>query len=192
LKDVALYSKPKLVTMALILPVKGKSPELGKNCFVAPNATIVGDVVMGDECSVWFNAVIRGDVHYIKIGNKVNIQDGAIIHCTFLKHPTNIGNNVSIGHNAMVHGCTIHDNVLIGMGSIVMDQCVVQSNSIIAAGAVVLEGTIVEAGTIYAGVPAKKVKEVSAELIHGEINRITNNYIEYASWFAEHNDAPKK
>jgi carbonic anhydrase/acetyltransferase-like protein (isoleucine patch superfamily) len=159
---------------------------------VAPNATIVGDVVMGNECSVWFNAVIRGDVHYIKIGNKVNIQDGAIIHCTFLKHPTNIGNNVSIGHNAMVHGCTIHDNVLIGMGSIVMDQCVVHSNSIIAAGAVLLEGTIVEAGSIYAGVPAKKVKEVSPELIHGEINRITNNYIEYASWFAEHNDTPNK
>jgi carbonic anhydrase/acetyltransferase-like protein (isoleucine patch superfamily) len=178
--------------MALILPVKGKSPELGNNCFVAPNATIVGDVVMGNECSVWFNAVIRGDVHYIKIGNKVNIQDGAIIHCTFLKHPTNIGNNVSIGHNAMVHGCTIHDNVLIGMGSIVMDQCIVHSNSIIAAGAVVLEGTIVEAGSIYAGVPAKKVKEVSPELIHGEINRITNNYIEYASWFAEHNDTPNK
>jgi carbonic anhydrase/acetyltransferase-like protein (isoleucine patch superfamily) len=178
--------------MALILPVKGKSPEFGNNCFVAPNATIVGDVVMGNDCSVWFNAVIRGDVHYIKIGNKVNVQDGAIIHCTFLKHPTNIGNNVSIGHNAMVHGCTIHDNVLIGMGSIVMDECIVHSNAIIAAGAVVLEGTIVEAGSIYAGVPAKKVKEVSPELIHGEINRITNNYIEYASWFADHNDTPNK
>lgn len=178
--------------MALILPVQGKSPEFGKDCFVAPNATIVGEVVMGDECSVWFNAVIRGDVHYIKIGNKVNIQDGAIIHCTYQKHPTNIGNNVSIGHNAMVHGCTIHDNVLIGMGSIVMDECVVHSNAIIAAGAVVLEGTIVEAGSIYAGVPAKKVKEVSQELIHGEINRISNNYVKYASWFENNNDAPKK
>jgi carbonic anhydrase/acetyltransferase-like protein (isoleucine patch superfamily) len=178
--------------MALILPVQGKSPEFGNNCFIAPNATIVGDVVMGDECSVWFNAVIRGDVHYIKIGDKVNIQDGAIIHCTYQKHPTNIGSHVSIGHNAMVHGCTIHDNVLIGMGAIVMDNCVVHTNAIVAAGAVVLEGTIVEAGTIYAGVPAKKVKEVSPELIHGEINRISNNYIEYASWFAEHNDAPKK
>ena len=146
--------------MALILPVQGKSPEFGNECFVAPNATIVGDVKMGDECSVWFNAVIRGDVNYIKIGNRVNIQDGAIIHCTYQKYPTNIGNNVSIGHNAMVHGCTIHDNVLIGMGSIVMDDCIVHSNAIIAAGAVVLEGTIVEAGCIYAGVPAKKVKEV--------------------------------
>ena len=178
--------------MALILPVQGKSPEFGNNCFVAPNATIVGDVVMGDSCSVWFNAVIRGDVNYIKIGNMVNIQDGAIIHCTYLKHPTNIGNHVSIGHNAMVHGCTIHDNVLIGMGAIVMDECVVHTNAIIAAGAVVLEGTIVEAGSIYAGVPAKKVKEVSPELIHGEINRISNNYVKYASWFENNNDAPKK
>jgi len=178
--------------MALILPVQGKSPEFGNDCFVAPNATIVGDVKMGDECSVWFNAVIRGDVNYIKIGNRVNIQDGAIIHCTYQKYPTNIGNNVSIGHNAMVHGCTIHDNVLIGMGSIVMDDCIVYSNAIIAAGAVVLEGTIVEAGCIYAGVPAKKVKEVSRDLIQGEINRISNNYVKYASWFEDHNDAPKK
>ena len=136
--------------------------------------------------------MIRGDVHYIKMGNKVNVQDGAIIHCTYLKHPTNIGNNVSIGHNAMVHGCTIHDNVLIGMGSIVMDGCVVHSNSIIAAGAVVLEGTIVEAGSIYAGVPAKKVKTVSEELINGEINRISTNYVKYASWFDQANEAPKK
>ena len=178
--------------MALILPVQGKSPEFGNDCFVAPNATIVGDVKMGDECSVWFNAVIRGDVNYIKIGNRVNIQDGAIIHCTYQKYPTNIGNNVSIGHNAMVHGCTIHDNVLIGMGSIVMDDCIVHSNAIIAAGAVVLEGTIVEAGCIYAGVPAKKVKEVSRDLIQGEINRISNNYVKYASWFEDHNEAPKK
>jgi len=178
--------------MALILPVQGKSPEYGNDCFVAPNATIVGDVKMGDESSVWFNSVIRGDVNYIKIGNRVNIQDGAIIHCTYQKYPTNIGNNVSIGHNAMVHGCTIHDNVLIGMGSIVMDDCIVYSNAIIAAGAVVLEGTIVEAGCIYAGVPAKKVKEVSRDLIQGEINRISNNYVKYASWFEDHNDAPKK
>ena len=178
--------------MATILSVQGKDPQFGENCFIAPNATIVGDVQMGDECSVWFNAVIRGDVHYIKMGNKVNIQDGAIIHCTYLKHPTTIGNNVSIGHNAMVHGCTIHDNVLIGMGSIVMDACVVNSNAIIAAGAVVLEGTIVEAGSIYAGVPAKKVKMVSEDLISGEINRISNNYVKYAAWFSEHNDAPKK
>jgi carbonic anhydrase/acetyltransferase-like protein (isoleucine patch superfamily) len=176
--------------MATILPVNGKEPQFGENCFIAPNATIVGEVSMGAACSIWFNAVIRGDVHYIKMGDKVNVQDGAIIHCTYQKHPTNIGNNVSIGHNAMVHGCTIHDNVLIGMGSIVMDACVVHSNAIIAAGAVVLEGTIVEAGSIYAGVPAKKVKMVSEELIHGEINRISNNYVKYASWFNDYNDAP--
>ncbi len=178
--------------MATILPILGKHPQFGENCFVAPNATIVGDVVMGNDCSIWFNAVIRGDVHYIKIGNKVNIQDGAIIHCTYQKNPTEIGNNVSIGHNAMVHGCTLHDNVLIGMGSIVMDKCVVHSNSIIAAGAVLLEGTVVEAGSIYAGVPAKKVKDISKELISGEIDRIANNYIKYASWYSESNDAPKK
>lgn len=177
--------------MATILAVNGKDPQFGKNCFVAPNATIVGAVEMGDDCSIWFNAVIRGDVHYIKMGNKVNVQDGAIIHCTYQKHPTNIGNNVSIGHNAMVHGCTIQDNVLIGMGSIVMDACIVHSNSIIAAGAVVLEGTIVEEGSIYAGIPAKKVKTISQDLINGEINRISNNYVQYASWFSEHNDAPK-
>jgi len=180
------------IFMATILTVQGKHPQFGENCFIAPNATIVGDVIMGEECSIWFNAVLRGDVHYIKMGNKVNVQDGAVIHCTYLKHPTNIGNNVSIGHNALVHGCTIHDNVLIGMGSIVMDACVVHSNSIIAAGAVVLEGTIVEEGSIYAGVPAKKVKMVSTELINGEINRISDNYIKYASWFSEHNEAPKK
>lgn len=174
--------------MATILPVLGKHPQFGQNCFVAPNATIVGDVVMGDDCSVWFNAVIRGDVHFIKMGNKVNIQDGAVIHCTYQKNPTVIGNNVSIGHNALVHGCTIQDDVLIGMGAIVMDRCVVHSNAIIAAGAVVLEGTVVEAGSIYAGVPAKKVKDISQDMIHGEIDRIANNYVKYASWFSEYNE----
>lgn len=169
--------------MPVIKAVKGKSPIIPKDCFIAENATIVGDVTMGNECSVWFNAVVRGDVHYIKIGNKVNIQDGAVIHATFEKSPTNIGNNVSIGHNAIVHGCTIEDNVLIGMGSIVMDDCVVESNSIIAAGAVVTKNTRVEAGSIYAGVPAKKVKDISIELISGEIHRIANNYIKYSSWF---------
>ena len=169
----------------LIKSVKGISPEIGKDCYIAENATIVGDVILGDQCSVWFNAVIRGDVHYIKIGNKVNIQDGAIIHCTYQKHPTVIGNNVSMGHNAIVHGCTIHDNVLIGMGAIVMDNCVVESNSIIAAGAVVTQNTHVEAGTIYAGVPAKKVKDISRDLISGEIDRIANNYIMYSGWFKE-------
>jgi carbonic anhydrase/acetyltransferase-like protein (isoleucine patch superfamily) len=177
--------------MATILSVQGKDPQFGENCLIAPNATIVGDVIMGNECSIWFNAVLRGDVHYIKMGNKVNVQDGAVIHCTYLKHPTTIGNNVSIGHNALVHGCTIHDNVLIGMGSIVMDGCVVHSNSIIAAGAVVLEGTIVEEGSIYAGVPAKKVKMVSEAMITGEINRIANNYVKYSSWFETYNEAKK-
>jgi carbonic anhydrase/acetyltransferase-like protein (isoleucine patch superfamily) len=169
--------------MALIKPVNGKSPVFGDDCFIAENATIVGDVEMGNQCSIWFNAVIRGDVHYIKMGDKVNIQDGAVIHCTYQKYPTNIGNNVSIGHNALVHGCTIHDNVLIGMGAIVMDNCVVESNSIIAAGAVVTQNTIVEAGSIYAGIPAKKVKDISQELISGEIDRIANNYVMYSGWF---------
>jgi carbonic anhydrase/acetyltransferase-like protein (isoleucine patch superfamily) len=138
---------------------------------------------MGNQCSIWFNAVIRGDVHFIKIGNKVNVQDGAIIHATYKVSPTNIGNNVSIGHNAIVHGCTIQDNVLIGMGSIVMDDCIIESNSIIAAGAVVIKNTVVKSGSIYAGVPAKKVKDISQELILGEINRIADNYIKYASWY---------
>lgn len=171
--------------MPVIKPVKGKHPQIPKDCFVAENATIVGEVTIGNQCSVWFNAVIRGDVHYIKMGNKVNVQDGAVIHATFQKSPTTIGNNVSIGHNAIVHGCTIKDNVLIGMGSIIMDDCVVKSNSIIAAGAVVTKNTIVESGSIYAGVPAKKVKDISKELISGEINRIANNYVEYSSWFKE-------
>ena len=177
--------------MATILSIQGKDPQFGENCFIAPNATIVGEVTMGNECSIWFNAVLRGDVHYIKMGNKVNVQDGAVIHCTYLKHPTTIGNNVSIGHNALVHGCTIHDNVLIGMGSIVMDGCVVHSNSVIAAGAVVLEGTMVEEGSIYAGVPAKKVKMVSEAMITGEINRIADNYVKYSSWFEAYNEAKK-
>jgi carbonic anhydrase/acetyltransferase-like protein (isoleucine patch superfamily) len=178
--------------MALILPVNGLSPKLGNNCFIAPNATIVGDVTMGNDCSIWFNSVIRGDVNYIKMGSKVNVQDGAVIHCTYQKNATNIGNNVSIGHNAIVHGCTVDDNVLIGMGAIVMDRCVVHSNSIIAAGAVVLEGTVVEPGSIFAGVPAKKVKDISQEKITGEIDRIANNYIKYASWFALYNAAQKQ
>lgn len=169
--------------MPVILPVKGISPSIGVDTFIAPNATIVGDVTMGEGCSVWFNAVIRGDVNSIIIGNKVNIQDNAVIHCTYEKNKTIIGNNVSIGHTAIVHGCTIHDNVLIGMGSIVMDRAEIGSNSIIAAGAVVLEGTIVPSGSIFAGVPAKKVKDISPEKIEGEIERIANNYSMYSSWF---------
>lgn len=171
--------------MPIIRTIKGKSPKFGKNCFIAENATLVGEVDMGDECSIWFNAVIRGDVNYIKMGNKVNVQDGAVIHCTYLKAATNIGNNVSIGHRALVHGCTIQDNVLIGMGSIVMDNCMIESNSIIAAGAVLLEGTHVISGSVYAGVPAKKVKDVSKELFEGEIKRIADNYVMYSSWFTE-------
>ncbi|PRX57755.1 gamma carbonic anhydrase family protein [Flagellimonas meridianipacifica] len=169
----------------IIKSVRGKTPQMGKECFIAENAVIVGDVSMGDECSIWYNAVLRGDVHYIRIGNKVNVQDGAVVHCTYKKSPTNIGDNVSIGHNAIVHGCTIKDNVLVGMGSIIMDDCVVESNSIIAAGAVVTKGTHVESGSVYAGMPAKKIKDVSLELMSGEIDRIANNYVKYASWFKE-------
>ena len=171
--------------MPIMKPVNGKYPQIPEDCFIAENATIVGEVTMGNQCSVWFNTVIRGDVHYIKMGDKVNVQDGAVIHATYQKSPTNIGNNVSIGHNTIVHGCTINDNVLIGMGSIVMDDCVVESNSIIAAGAVVTQNTKVEGGSIYAGVPAKKVKDISPELISGEIDRIANNYIKYSSWFKD-------
>ena len=175
--------------MALILPVEEKFPKWGEGCFIAPNATIVGDVVMGDQCSIWFNTVLRGDVNSIRLGNKVNVQDGAVIHCTFQRTKAIIGNNVSIGHNAIVHGCEIKDNVLIGMGSIVMDNAVVHSNTIIAAGAVVLEGTVCEGGSVYAGVPAKKVKEISPEKVEGEINRIANNYVGYARWFEAVNKA---
>ena len=168
--------------MALVKSIKGIKPKWGADCYLAENATIVGDVTLGDECSIWFNAVVRGDVHFIKIGNRVNIQDGAVIHCTYKKHPTQIGNNVSIGHNALVHGCIVHNNVLIGMGSIVMDNCVVHSNSIVAAGAVLLENTVVESGCIYAGVPAKKVKEINEEQSAALIKGIANNYVEYKGW----------
>lgn len=169
--------------MPLILPVLDKSPQWGDDVFIAENATIVGDVVMGNQCSVWFQAVIRGDVNSIVLGNKVNVQDGAIIHCTYQKAATIIGNNVSIGHRAMVHGCTIKDNVLIGMGAIVMDHCIIEENCIIAAGAVLLEGTHVLSGSVYAGIPAKKVKDLSPELFEGEVQRIANNYVMYSSWF---------
>ena len=172
--------------MAHIYKVKGVEPVVGKDCFIANNATIAGDVVMGDQCSVWFNAVVRGDVHKIRIGNKVNIQDGAVIHCTYQKAFTTIGNNVSIGHRAIVHGCTLEDNVLIGMGAIVMDHAHIKKNSIIAAGAVVLENTIVEPGSIYAGVPAKKVKSVSEEQFATLIEGIANNYTMYSSWLEKH------
>ena len=171
--------------MALIKSVNGVGPKFGNNCYLAENATIVGDVEMGDDCSVWFTAVVRGDVHWIRMGNKVNIQDGAVIHCTYKKHPTTLGNNVSVGHRAIVHGCTIHDNVLVGMGAIVMDNVVVESNVLIAAGAVVLENSVLESGFIYAGVPAKKVKPLSIELFKDSIERIANNYVMYSDWFRE-------
>lgn len=169
--------------MATILTVEGVKPEVGNDCFIAPNATIVGDVQCGDECSFWFNAVVRGDVNSIRMGNRVNVQDGAVIHCTYEKTTAIIGNNVSIGHNAIVHGCAIEDNVLIGMGAIVMDNAVVEEGAIIAAGSVVLEGTHVKAGELYAGVPAKFRKHVSKELREGEIKRIADNYVKYSSWF---------
>ncbi|UOK42803.1 MULTISPECIES: gamma carbonic anhydrase family protein [Flavobacterium] len=173
--------------MALIKEVRGKYPQIPEDCYVADNATIVGDVTLGASCSIWFNAVVRGDVHSITIGNKVNIQDGAVIHCTYQKHPTVIGNNVSIGHNAIVHGCTVHDNVLIGMGAIIMDNCVINSNTIIGAGSVVTQNTVVESGAIYAGIPAKKVKDINTSDFAGEIERISNNYVMYSSWFKEGN-----
>lgn len=176
--------------MALIKACRGFTPQHGEDCWFAENATIVGDVIMGDQCSVWFSAVVRGDVNSIRMGNKVNIQDGAVVHCTFENLPagqagtkTVLGNNVSVGHNALVHGCTVEDNVLIGMGSIVMDNCYIEANCIIAAGAVLLEGTRVESWSIYAGIPAKKVKTLSPELFEGEVQRIANNYVKYASWF---------
>ena len=168
--------------MALIIPVRGINPKFGKNCFFAENSTIIGDVEMGDNCSVWFNAVVRGDVHYIRIGNNTNIQDGAVIHCTYRKAPTEIGNNVSIAHNAIVHGCTIEDNVLIGMGAIVMDHAVVKTGSIIAAGAVVLANTVVEPGCVYAGMPARKIKEVDDNM-REVFERTAQNYIMYAKWY---------
>lgn len=171
--------------MALIKSCRGHTPEIPSSCWLADNSTIVGDVEMGENCSIWFNAVIRGDVNSIRMGDNVNIQDGAVLHCTYEKTKTFLGNNVSVGHNALVHGCTVKDNVLIGMGAIVMDNCVVEENVIIAAGAVVLEGTKVESGSIYAGVPAKKVKDLSPEMFKGEVQRIAKNYRMYASWFEE-------
>ncbi len=169
----------------IIKEVRGYKPQIGKDCFLAENCVMLGEVFLGDQCSIWYNAVLRGDVHFIRIGNRVNIQDGAVIHATYKKSPTTIGNNVSIGHNAIVHGCTIQDNVLVGMGAIIMDDCVVESNSIIAAGAVVAKGTHIKSGSVYGGVPAKKIKDVSDELLKGEIHRIAENYIMYSGWFKD-------
>ena len=172
-----------LFNMALIKTILDKTPSFGKNVYLSENATVIGDVITGDDCSIWFNAVIRGDVNSIRIGNKVNIQDGACLHCTFEKAPLNIGNNVSIGHHAIVHGCTIEDNVLIGMGAIVMDHAHIESNVLVAAGSVVLENTRLESGCLYAGVPAKKIKVLGEELLQGQIDRIANNYVKYAQWY---------
>jgi gamma-carbonic anhydrase len=171
--------------MAIIKTLRGKTPVIGKNCYLAENAVVIGDTTMGDNCSLWYGVVLRGDVNYIKIGDNVNIQDNAVIHGTFEKSATNIGNNVSIAHGAIVHGCTIHDNVLIGMNAVVLDDAVIHSNCIVAAGAVVTKGTIIESGSVYGGSPAKKIKEISIELIEGEINRIAKNYLTYSSWYKE-------
>ncbi len=168
--------------MAIIKKVRGFEPVFGSNCFLADNAVVIGEVVTGDNCTVWFNAVVRGDVHSITIGHNTNIQDGAIIHCTYQKAKTVIGNNVSIAHNAIVHGCTIEDNVLIGMGAIVMDDAVIGTNSVIAAGAIVLAGTKVEPGSIYAGIPAKRIKEIGEEMKE-VIQRTARNYPMYAAWY---------
>ncbi|MGM0406409.1 MAG: gamma carbonic anhydrase family protein [Bacteroidota bacterium] len=169
--------------MALIKTVRGYTPKFGKDCFLADNSTVVGDVIIGDNCSFWFNAVIRGDVNSIRIGNKVNIQDGAVLHCLYEKSKINIGNNVSIGHNVIIHGATIHDNALIGMGAIIMDHVVVGENSIIAAGALLLNGTVVEPGSIYAGVPAKRIKSVNQKQTKEMIEKIANNYLMYSKWY---------
>ncbi len=169
--------------MAIIKALKGKQPIIGKNCWFAETAVIIGDTSIGDNCSIWYGAILRGDVHYIKIGNNVNIQDNAVIHATYQKSPTTIGNNVSIAHGAVVHGCTIHDNVLIGINAVVLDDTIINSNSIVAAGAVVTKGTIIESGSVYGGSPAKKIKDISPELLDGEINRIANNYHTYAGWY---------
>jgi len=169
--------------MAIIKEVRNKKPSFGENCFLAENSVIIGDVEMGNNCSIWFGAVVRGDVHYIKIGNNVNIQDNATIHATYQKCPTNIGDNVSIAHNAVVHGCTIQDNVLVGIGAIIMDDAVVESNVIIAPGAVVTKKTIVKSGSVYAGIPAKKIQDLDPKHLEGEINRIANSYIKYSGWY---------
>lgn len=169
--------------MAIIHGVRGIYPKWGENCWFADTAVITGDVILGNHCSVWFHAIIRGDVHYIRIGDNVNIQDGAIIHCTYQKSPVHIGNNVSIAHRAIIHGCTLGNNILIGMGAIIMDDVVIEDNCIIGVGAVVPKGTHIPSGTVWAGVPAKKLKDLDIQLFQGEVMRIANNYHMYASWY---------
>jgi len=169
--------------MALIKSVRGFTPQIGENCYLAETATIIGDTIIGNECSIWFNAVLRGDVNSIRIGNRVNIQDGAVLHTLYQKSVVIIGNNVTVGHNAVIHGATIKDNVLIGIGAIILDNAVISENTIIAAGALILDGTITESNSIYAGVPAKKVKEISETHTKEMIQKIANNYLMYASWY---------
>ena len=169
--------------MAILKELNGKKPSMGKNCFLADNAVLVGNVILGDTCSIWFGAVLRGDVHFIRIGNHVNVQDNVTIHGTYQKSPTTIGNHVSIAHNAVIHGCTIEDRVLIGMGAVVLDNAVIQSGSIVAAGAVITKRTIVETGSVYAGNPAKLLKKIDHALLTGEVERIANAYALYASWY---------
>lgn len=171
--------------MPLIKSVKGVSPQWGKDCWIADNATIVGDVIIGDQCTIWFNAVVRGDVHYIHIGNKVNIQDQVVIHCTYQTSPVEIGNNVSIGHSAIIHGCKIGNNVLIGMGAIIMDDVIIEDNCIIAAGAIVTKNTFIPSYSIFAGIPAKKIKNLSVEQLQKEVRDIAEHYPMYASWYNE-------
>ena len=171
--------------MAIVRTLLGKTPVIGEGTFLAETATVIGDVTMGKNCSIWYNAVIRGDVNSIVMGDKVNVQDNVMLHCTYEKYPLIIGNNVSVGHNAIVHGCRIMDNVLIGMGAIVMDDCLVESNTIIGAGSVVTQGTHVKSGEVWGGVPARKIKDISGELLEGEVNRIADNYVKYSSWYKE-------
>ncbi len=169
--------------MAIIKKLQGKEPKIGKDVFIAENACIIGDVTIGNACSIWFGAVLRGDVHYIKIGNEVNIQDNAVVHGTYKKSPTNIGDRVSIAHGAIIHGCTIHDDVLIGMNAVILDGAIIESNSIVGMGAVVPKGMIVKSGTVVGGIPAKKIKEIDAKLLDGEIKRISKSYHMYSSWY---------
>ncbi len=169
--------------MAIIKSLNGKTPVIGENCFIAETAVIIGDVEIGDHCSIWYGAVLRGDVNFIRIGKNTNVQDNAVIHGTYMKSSTTIGNNVTVAHGAIVHGCTLHDNVMIGMNAVVLDDSVVESNSIVAAGAMVKKGTRVESGSVYAGVPAVKIKDIGADLLEGEINRIAAAYATYAGWY---------
>ena len=171
--------------MALIKSVRGFTPVFGENCYLAENATIICDVIIGKDCSVWFNSVIRGDVNSIRIGNKVNIQDGSILHTLYEKSVIEIGDNVSVGHNVIIHGAKVHNNVLLGMGSIILDNAVIGENSIIAAGSVVLDGTIVEPGSIYGGIPARRIKSVNPAQSREMIEKIANNYVYYSGWYRD-------